>query len=346
MKNYEIVSLDAQNMVEARGGKVIKLQPASRTNMANKAVAVQHAQVAEEIKEAAVGPKAKVIPFVIDGELGEGQTPKKIKLNGATLGKISGKGDVTVKGAEPVAEAAPVVEETPAPVEAPQAEESIPDYELPNFNFEALKFGEPTSEPEDEKEVKGNLSDIHIPGFEDKKEEPEPVAEEPEPVVEEKKEEQAPVAEPVVEATPEVEETKAEEETPAPVEEPKAEEKKEEVKDSPDELAAQLKSAIDKQIEKATKEAEEKAKKNAEKEIEKAKAEAEKAKAEAVKAQEELEKTSVDLNKALKDLEAAKTENKSLAQEVSDANRYKEAVAQVIGEIGAPEVEATRQRAA
>ena len=101
MKNYEIVNLEATTAVEVRAGKMIKLQPASRDNMDKKADAAQHAQVAQEIKEvAAVGPKAKVQEFVIDGELGENGVPKKIKINGATFEVIAGKGDVKLKEAD------------------------------------------------------------------------------------------------------------------------------------------------------------------------------------------------------------------------------------------------------
>ncbi len=319
MKNYEIVNLAATTMVEVKAGKVIKLQPTSRNNMANKAEAVKTAQVAQEIKEAAVGPKAKVQEFVIDGELRENSAPKKIKLNGGTFEKISSKGDVKFKEAAPTVEsvaveATPIVEETP--VQEPKKEDKpvMEDFDkLPQFDFSSLKFGEPTANPQDEKEVEGKLSDFAIPRFEEKTS---PVAEET-PVVE---------PEPVVETSPVAEETSVEESAPV-VGEKNVEETK---KDSPDDLAAQLKSAIDRQIEKAKAEAEEKAKKDAESEIEKAKAEAEKAREEAAKVQEELDKTSVDLKNALKDLEAAK-------QEANDANRYKEAVAQVIGEIGTRE---------
>lgn len=330
MKNYEIVNLEATVMVEAKAGKVIKLQPTSRNNMANKAAVVKTAQVAQEIKEAAVGPKAKVQEFVIDGELNENNTPKKIKLNGGTFEKISSKGDVKFKEATsvaPVAEEKSVVEETPVEEPKEEVKPVMEDFDkLPQFDFSSLKFGEPTAEPEDEKEVEGKLSDFAVPGFEEKKEEPvaveEPVEQEVVPEAEEKPVVETPVAE------------------VAPVEEKKEEEPKtEDKKDSPDDLAAQLKNAIDKQIEKAKAEAEEKAKKDAEIEIEKAKAEAEKAREEAAKVQEELDKTNVDLKNALKDLEAAK-------QEVSDANRYKEAVAQVIGEIGTREEAPVKKMAA
>ena len=352
MKNYEIVNLEAAVLVETKAGKVLKLQPTSRNNMANKAVRVKNAEVAQEIKEAAVGPKAKVQSFVIDGELGESNTPKKIKLNGATFTKIAGKGIIEVKGAAPAVPEEPVVEETPVAEVKKEEKPVMPDFEssIPSFNFASLKSVEPTPEPEDEKDevkeekVEGKLSDFALPGFEDEKEEPvkETVVPEPTPVVEEtpvaeaeKPQKEVKVEESIKEEAPVVEEKKE-------VEKPKVEVKEETKVDSPNELAAQLKSAIDEKI----KAAEEKAKEDAMKEIEKAKAEAEEANKKAAKVQEELEKTNVDLKNALKDLEAAKDENKNLADKVTEANRYREAVAQVIGEIGAREEGSSRKMAA
>ena len=224
MKNYDIVSQDGlDNMVEMSGGKVIKLTPSSRNNITRKNGAAKTAQVSAEIKDAVEkGPKFKVVSFVIEGELNENVTPKKIKLNSNTFGKVKAKGKVEFKAAkveEPVIPSMPVQEEVKPVVEEKkevQEEVKTPDYSFPQFDFNSLKFSEPTPEPEDEKQTDANLSDaVTIPGYEEENKEVEPKEEV-------KAEEPAPVEE-----KPVVEEEKEEVKVEAPVEEEKQEEVKE-----------------------------------------------------------------------------------------------------------------------
>ena len=118
MKNYDIVSQEGINSAALTGDpRVIKLKEASYKNVVTKRLAAKNAQVQEEIKEAAAGPKFKVVEVVLSGELTEGATPKKIKLNSATFSKVAVKGKVqvsVVKTEEPVVPSMPVEEEKKA----------------------------------------------------------------------------------------------------------------------------------------------------------------------------------------------------------------------------------------
>jgi len=354
MKNYDIVSQDGlDNMVEMSGGKVIKLTPSSRNNITRKNGAAKTAQVSAEIKGAVEkGPKFKVVSFVIEGELNENVTPKKIKLNSNTFGKVKAKGKVEFKAAkveEPVIPSMPVQEEVKPVVEEKkevQEEVKTPDYSFPQFDFNSLKFSEPTPEPEDEKQTDANLSDaVTIPGYEEENKEVEPKeevkAEEPAPV-EEKVPEVAPVVEekPVVEEEPK-EEVKAEEEKPVveekkeevKVEAPVEEEKQEEVKEIDKTVefnANNLREALKAKLNAVEKETQERNEKELE-EARKAKEAVEKKLAAKEKELEEKERKLDETSAALAELQEKVSEiTKAANKHEKELEAYKEVFSELV----------------
>ncbi len=364
MKNYDIVSQDGlDNMVEMSGGKVIKLTPSSRNNITRKNGAAKTAQVSAEIKDAVEkGPKFKVVSFVIEGELNENVTPKKIKLNSNTFGKVKAKGKVEFKAAkveEPVIPSMPVQEEVKPVVEEKkevQEEVKTPDYSFPQFDFNSLKFSEPTPEPEDEKQTDANLSDaVTIPGYEEENKEVEPKeevkAEEPAPV-EEKVPEVAPVVEekPVVEEEPKEEvkeelpkekEVKAEEEKPVveeekeevKVEAPVEEEKQEEVKEVDKTVefnADNLREALKAKLNAVEKETQERNEKELE-EARKAKEAVEKKLAAKEKELEEKERKLDETSAALAELQEKVSEiTKAASKHEKELEAYKEVFSELV----------------
>jgi len=347
MKNYDIVSQDGlDNMVEMSGGKVIKLTPSSRNNITRKNGAAKTAQVSAEIKDAVEkGPKFKVVSFVIEGELNENVTPKKIKLNSNTFGKVKAKGKVEFKAAkveEPVIPSMPVQEEVKPVVEEKkevQEEVKTPDYSFPQFDFNSLKFSEPTPEPEDEKQTDANLSDaVTIPGYEEENKEVEPKeevkAEEPAPVEEEPKEE-------VKEELPKEEEVKAEEEKPVveeekeevKVEAPVEEEKQEEVKEVDKTVefnADNLREALKAKLNAVEKETQERNEKELE-EARKAKEAVEKKLAAKEKELEEKERKLDETSAALAELQEKVSEiTKAANKHEKELEAYKEVFSELV----------------